>query len=103
MGDPHVLELREQLAEQVAAQLDFAVGQVEVVAQLAGKLVAAAGAEHQAVVGRALAVGDLAAAFAEGLARLRPISSQVLRAAARWRRSGSAPATGTAQRRQVAA
>jgi hypothetical protein len=62
-----VLELREQLAEQVATQLDFAVGQVEVVAQLAGKLVAAAGAEHQAVVGRALAVGDLAAAFAEGL------------------------------------
>jgi hypothetical protein len=42
MGDLHVLELREQLAEQVAAQLDFAAGQVEVMAQLAGKLVAAA-------------------------------------------------------------
>jgi hypothetical protein len=51
MGDAHVLELREQLAEQVAAQLDFAAGQVEVVAQLAGELVAAAGAEDQAVVG----------------------------------------------------
>ena len=68
MGDLHVLELREQFAEQIAAQLDFAAGQVEVMAQLAGKLVTAAGAEDQAVVRRALAVSDLAAAFAERLA-----------------------------------
>ncbi|MNE46823.1 hypothetical protein D3C80_1411860 [compost metagenome] len=68
MGDAYVLQLREQLAEQVAAQLDFVFLEVEVFAQAAAEAVAPAGAEHQAVVGGALAVGDLAAVFAEGLA-----------------------------------
>ncbi|MNG12000.1 hypothetical protein D3C84_955780 [compost metagenome] len=68
MGDLHIAQLWEEFAEQIPAQFDFAVRQVEVMAQPAGKLVAATGAEDQPVVCRALAVGDLAAAFAEGLA-----------------------------------
>ncbi|MNJ37237.1 hypothetical protein D3C77_320480 [compost metagenome] len=71
MGDGDVLELREQLAEQVAAQFDLAVGEVEVFPQAPGKAVAATGAEHQAIVGAALAIGDLAAVFAEGLAAVQ--------------------------------
>lgn len=67
MGDPYVLELREQLAEQIAPQFDLATGQVEVMAQPASKLVPAPSAKNQPIVGRALAVGDLTAAFTEGL------------------------------------
>ncbi|MNT40933.1 hypothetical protein D3C72_1772770 [compost metagenome] len=68
MGDLHIAQLWEEFAEQIPAQFDFAVRQVEVMAQPAGKLVAATGAEDQPVVCRALAVGDLATAFAESLA-----------------------------------
>ncbi len=68
MGNPYGLELWEEFAKQVATQLHFAVGQIEVMAQLPGELVPAPRTEHQAVVGGALAVGDLAAALTERLA-----------------------------------
>src|SRR5690606_6217643 len=70
MADPGVTQLREQLAEQVAAQADFLGIQVKVLPQLAGEAVTTTGAKHQAVVGAALAVGDLTTEFAEGLAAL---------------------------------
>ncbi len=70
VGDLHIFQLREQFAEQIAAQLDFIAGQVEVMAQLAGELIPATGAEDQTIVGTALAVGDLAAEFTEGLAAI---------------------------------
>lgn len=71
VGDAYLLELREQLAEQVAAQVALVLTEVEVVAQLAAKAITATGAKHQTVVGAALAVGNLAAVLAEGLATLQ--------------------------------
>ncbi|MNQ81651.1 hypothetical protein D3C85_966820 [compost metagenome] len=68
VGDAHVLELWEQFAEQVATQVDFVVGEVEIFTQATGKAVSTTGTEDQAVVGAALAVGHLATVFAEGLA-----------------------------------
>ncbi|MNG20103.1 hypothetical protein D3C84_1043280 [compost metagenome] len=68
MGDLHVLQLREQFAEQIAPQLYFVSGQVEVVTQFAGELVPATGAKDQSVVSGALTVGDLATGLAERLA-----------------------------------
>ncbi|MNP14983.1 hypothetical protein D3C76_1073220 [compost metagenome] len=68
MGNLHIAKLWEEFAEQILPQLDFAARQVEVMAQLAGKPIAAAGAEDQSVIGRALAIGHLATAFAERLA-----------------------------------
>ncbi|MNP21360.1 hypothetical protein D3C76_1139730 [compost metagenome] len=75
MGDAHILELGEQLAEKVAAQADFGLGEGEVFPQPAAEAVATAGAEHQAVVGGALAIGDLAAVLAEGLT---PVQADLL-------------------------
>ncbi|MNO83697.1 hypothetical protein D3C76_750180 [compost metagenome] len=60
--------MREQFAEQVAAQLDFAAGEVEVLAQASAESVPPARAKHQAVVSAALAVSHLAAVLAESLA-----------------------------------
>ncbi|MCY1411280.1 hypothetical protein D9M71_266620 [compost metagenome] len=68
MSDAYLFELREQFAEQVAAQFDFVFVEVEVLAQTPTEAVATASTEDQAVVGGALAIRDLAAAFTEGLA-----------------------------------
>lgn len=68
MSDAYLFELREQFAEQVAAQFDFVFVEVEVLAQTPTEAIATASTEDQTVVGSALAVGDLAAAFTEGLA-----------------------------------
>ncbi len=90
-----MLELREQLAEQVAAQFDFVLLEVEVFAQAATEAVTTACAEYQTVVGSALAIGDLAAALAEGLA-LAPGRSapRSIPAAVRWLSANSVPVTG---------
>ena len=71
MGDAHLLELREEFAKQVAAQVALVLTEVEIGAQAAAKAVTAAGAEYQTVVGAALAIGHLAAVLAEGLTALQ--------------------------------
>ncbi|MCY1510831.1 hypothetical protein D9M68_452200 [compost metagenome] len=77
VGDAHIAQLREELAQQVAAQVEFVLGEAEVLAQPAAEAVAAPRAEGQAVVGGALCISHLAAALAEGLAvfqaDLRPL------------------------------